>query len=319
MENQTAGAHTQETNKTNSLRHNSTAHDSEGNVMTIKIRLNDECKNGHQDFSITGDIYQKGKPRTDNYWLGGGCIHDDILKARPDLKMFVDLHLCDYTGVPTHAVANGFYHLVEGFSKTKPESANFKSEYCDYYRITPEQFDILAQCKNKVQFGLSIINLSILDQWQKQANEAILLLEQWTGNSFVVDSLRTQFVAPTPAEIEEEAKRQREGYYTPEAEQLRELAKRDTLIAELQADADKEIDKANIEFVVKKQVLIIGGEKALKNCIFYTHSKTLSFNWRGYDNISQELIDKVIEEIVLPEGVTIKNDKVLKIGKTVIS
>lgn len=57
-----------------------------------------------------------------------------------------------------HAVANGFT-IGEGFSKTKPESANFKSEYCDYYRITPEQFDILAQCKNKVQFGLSIINL----------------------------------------------------------------------------------------------------------------------------------------------------------------
>ena len=79
--------------------------------MTIKIRLDDECENGHQDFSITGDIYQKGKPKTDRYFLSGGCIHEEILKVRPDLKIFVNLHLSDYDGVPMHPTANMIYFL----------------------------------------------------------------------------------------------------------------------------------------------------------------------------------------------------------------
>ncbi len=50
--------------QSNALRH--TATKTVGNeVITVKIRLNDECKNGHQDFSITGDIYEAGKPMAD--------------------------------------------------------------------------------------------------------------------------------------------------------------------------------------------------------------------------------------------------------------
>ena len=42
---------------------------------------------------------------------------------------------------------------------------------------------------------------------------------------------------------------------------------------------------------------MIGGEKALDNCIFYNHSQTLAFNFRSYDNISTELIDKIKQNI----------------------
>lgn len=294
---------------TNDLRHTILTKDEEGNPLTINIRLNDECKNGHQDFAITGDIYQKGKPRTDRYYIAGGCIHEDIVKAKPELKIFVNLHLCDWEGIPIYAVENGFYHLREGFNNTKPESANFKKEFCDYYRVTPSQFDILNSSRNKLQYALNLQKLGILTQWKEEANKAIALLEQMTGKKFVSDSVKTQFNAPTGEAIKEEQQKEASGYYTPQAEQKREEAKRDGIIKKLEAERDKEISKATIEFEVKKQVLIIGGKKALDNCIFYNHTNTLAFNWKGYDRISEELIKTISEKIKLPEGVKIESKK----------
>jgi hypothetical protein len=54
----------------------------------------------------------------------------------------------------------------------------------------------------------------------------------------------------------------------------------------------------------------MGGEKALKNCIYYNHSRTLSFNWKSYDIISTELYQKIARSIQLPEGVKIENKEV---------
>jgi len=292
---------------TNDIRQTILAHDKKGNPIYIKIRLNDECKNGHQDFSITGDIYEKDKPKTDRFNITGGCIHEEILKARPDLKIFVELHLCDYTGVPMHAVANGFYHLRQGFNNTKPESPEFMAEYCDYYRITPAQFSKLNDAQNRLQFALLLQSLGILAQWEKQANQAIKMLEDMTGSKFLVDSKRTQFVAPTTDEIKEEEEKQAAGYYTPAAAQKREEEKRQSILDKLAAERDKEIKSATDEFEVKKQVLLLGGEAALNNCIYYNHSRTLSFNWRGYDRISDQLIESITSKIQLPEGVKIEN------------
>jgi len=293
--------------KTNDLRHTIITTDSEGNYMKIKIRLNDECKNGHQDFAITADIYQKGKPQTDRYFIAGGCCHDEIIKARPDLKIFVNLHLCDYEGIPMYAVENGYYHLTNGFNNEKPESTNFKDKFCEYYRITGKQFEALKTAKNQLQYALKLQSLNILEQWKYEAITAIDALESMTGKIFVVDSIKTQFHAPTPEAIKEDELKQATGYYTPEAEQQREQSKQAGYLAALEADRDKDINKAVEEFEVKKQVLLIGGKKALDNCIYYNHSKTLSFNWKSYDMISNELYTKIAGSIKLPEGVKIEN------------
>lgn len=307
-------------NATNNLRHTINA-TFKGNPLIIKIRLNDECKNGHQDFSITGTTYrpfEKGD-RKDGDWKvfngknytfdSGGCIHETILKAKPSLKIFVDLHLCDYKGIPMHAVANGFYHLRQGFNKTKPESPEFMAEYCNYYRLTESQFRLLNCTENQLQFALILDKAGILTQWEKQANEAIKLLEEMTGKTFIVDSKKTQYYPPTPEELKEEEEKQANGYYTPKAAQQREEAKRQSILDKLAAERDKDIETAVTEFEVKKQVLIIGGEIALNNCIYYTHSKTLSFNWRGYDRLSDEAYSKISASIQLPEGVKIENKK----------
>jgi hypothetical protein len=155
--------------------------------IIVYIRLNDQCKNGHQDFAITGDIYESRKPTTDRYHIAGGCIHDEIEKHFPEFIPFIRLHLCDYDGVPMHAVANGFYHLEQGFNNTKPESENFPSEYCEYYRITKDQFEALRACKNQVQYGLQLEKLGILDQWKVEAKAAIEMLENLTETTFIND------------------------------------------------------------------------------------------------------------------------------------
>lgn len=243
------------TEQSNSLIHTIDTNNSETN-MRIKIRLNDECKNGHQDFSITATYWEIGKVRNDRNMIGGGCCHDEILKHRPDLQIFVNLHLCDFTGCPMYAVENGFYHLTNGFNNTKPNEANFKAEFCSYYRITAEQFDVLAQSENKLRYAINLQKLGILLQWMDEARQAILLLEQWTGKKFLIDSVRTQYTAPTAEQIADEQAKENAGYYLPsKIQERKDKAMQDAknaeyskLIAEyskLIAERDKEIGKAN--------------------------------------------------------------------------
>jgi hypothetical protein len=55
--------------------------------------------------SITGEIR---RPRAREAHTVG-CIHDQILKAWPDLAPLVRWHLSDDTGTPMHYLANGMY------------------------------------------------------------------------------------------------------------------------------------------------------------------------------------------------------------------
>jgi hypothetical protein len=56
---------------------------------TFLFKITISTEHGH--FSITAD----GKNRC-------GCLHEEILDYRPDLKCFVDLHLSDIKGQPMH-------------------------------------------------------------------------------------------------------------------------------------------------------------------------------------------------------------------------
>lgn len=269
--------------KTNNLIYKAT-NTRNNQTIDVKVRLNDECKNGHQDFAITATIWQAGKPKVDKYMLGGGCCHEEIIKHFPNLKIFVDLHLCDYSGAPMYPSANGFYHLTNGFNNTPIDSPKFKKEYCEYYRITTEQFDVLKTAKNKIQFSILLDSLGILNQWKEQANKAIKYLEELTGDEFLNDSKRSQHTPPTPEELEEERIKQETGYYSAEAELKREQSARNKEIEKLQNELNTELNKHRLEYEVKKTVLEVCGTKALENCIFYNHTKQLTFNWRTYED-----------------------------------
>ena len=72
--------------------------------ITATVRYDDECSNGHNSFSITGDIKTPyGR------WLSGGCVHDETIKAFPKLEKYIKWHLTSSDG-PMHYIANTLYH-----------------------------------------------------------------------------------------------------------------------------------------------------------------------------------------------------------------
>ena len=81
--------------------------------IVVEMRFNDECKNGHDTFAITGTIYQKPSYRNsfdeEKDWVAGGCIHDEIRKHFPELSKYIKWQLCSTDG-PMHYVANTVYH-----------------------------------------------------------------------------------------------------------------------------------------------------------------------------------------------------------------
>lgn len=83
--------------------------------VTVTARFDDECGNGHETFAITGDAY--GPLRvvdgevfsTTRGGSMGGCIHEIIAAAYPELAPVIKWHLTS-TGGPMHYKANTLYH-----------------------------------------------------------------------------------------------------------------------------------------------------------------------------------------------------------------
>lgn len=301
--------------KSNDLRHKIDINNNKANAQ-IKIRLNDECKNGHQDFSVTATIWEIGKTRSDRNMISGGCCHDEILKLRPDLKIFIDLHLCDFNGAPMYTEANGYYHLTIGFNNTKPQDAGFKAKFCEYYRITPEQFEVLKTSESETRFKYNLEKLGIINQWKAEAQKAIKAMEDLTGKEFLNDSKRSQYTPLTEEEIATEEHRQLEGYYTAQNIQARKSEKLAEQIAKIKSDLVKDKDEviksALSEYNVKIAILEAG--ISLNNFIYYKHSNEAVFNWKSYEpKITEAELNTLIEFVKngnyeLPKNIVFKLD-----------
>ena len=71
--------------------------------ITVEVRFDDECKNGHETFAITADIREDGRE------FMGGCCHDEIAKRFPELAPLIKWHLVSTDG-PMYYLANTLYH-----------------------------------------------------------------------------------------------------------------------------------------------------------------------------------------------------------------
>jgi hypothetical protein len=83
----------------------------DGDLVDViaEVRYDDECRNGHNTFAITGSVYLSGKPRIDRNYLRCGCVHEAIEKAFPELKHLIKWHLVSSDG-PMHYLSNAMYH-----------------------------------------------------------------------------------------------------------------------------------------------------------------------------------------------------------------
>lgn len=266
---------TKETNLSNSLIYKETKIVENGNTkIIVTIRLDDEFKNGHQDFSITADGYEKRNGLF--YKSFGGCCHDEIKKYFPEYSIFTQLHLSTYKGIPMYASENGFYHI-------KTDKMN-KEKFCKYYRITSDQYDILEKSENVLEFSILLSELKVLEHWKKQADKGIALLEKLTDKTFLIDSKEDGYNKPEENEVMKFNELKKSGYFSDENKKQREKEKiekeKTKQISDVISYADKQIDKIKKERDVKLYVLKNG--LPIDNFIYYSTNKGV-FNWKNYD------------------------------------
>lgn len=264
------------------------------------IKLHDECKNGTCSWSITGILQQK-KGNGRFYDIGHGCIHEEILKASPKLKMFVDLHLCDWRGTPLYPVENGYYFLQKDKKQAK-----------EYLRVTDEEMEILSKCDDKEYFKYQLFALSIVERWQAESKKAIQALEELTGdvwvNPYKESEERHRFVL-SDEEREEMEGKILSGYYTESAIQERKEAERIAKIEKRKNEViktfEKIINKATKEKDVK--LAILGASLLSDNYIYYVEGNNVVFNYYSYhDKVTEEEYNNMLKNIdysLLPEGI----------------
>ncbi len=305
---------------TNDLRHSFTIVKGKEKTV-IKIWLNDECRNGHEDFSLTADIYEK----RGTHWkdVGGGCCHDHILALRSDLKPFAMLHLCTWEGVPMHTAANAFYwfagfngglgkeyHGGSGTSAKTPDEC--RRIFADHIHATDEQVDqiVAMMPRSEIELRAVLEDMHFPEQWKGEADAAIATLERWTGKKFVSTATRGRWEPLTTEQRAEIAKRCAEGYYDPAQVAKRDAEKAAALkaakIADIRANLAKGIEKlqhnAQVAFYMAERYF-----PQFQNVIYYDHTNELAVNWtRGEKLITRGEFDRIVTEAdasALPEGI----------------
>lgn len=78
--------------------------------VRVEMRYDDQCNNKHNTFSITGSTYDWESRGKREGWVesGGGCVHEAIAKAYPELAHLIKWHLVS-DDAPMHYIANTLY------------------------------------------------------------------------------------------------------------------------------------------------------------------------------------------------------------------
>lgn len=165
-----------------------------GELVRVKVRFDDQCGNGHNSFSITGEIY--GRKRIPNetkaknaqgktVWLhSGGCIHNEIKKEFPRLAHLTRWHGFTSEG-PLHYLENTMYHADQHAANkcwVYAIDPATKDERCAKYCSTDEGRGILKAYPEK---GIEA-RMEIDPKTEKKANiEAARRCAVWPDANLV--------------------------------------------------------------------------------------------------------------------------------------
>lgn len=271
----------------------------EKNWLNVTIRLNDERKNWHNDFSVTANLYENWR------LVSLGCLHDEILKLFPEFKIFIDLHLCDEYGLPIYTVSNMIYHIK-----------NNKEKVLEYYNsINKKDLEILEKyIDDNNAFEYMLWKLGIIKKRNNYAKEAIKQLEELTGEKYEYKNKASTYLKNSFDTIEIE-KKIKSWFFNKDKVTKRQQEKVNNKIKESieykKQRMEKEIKNVKIELklfeiVANKYFELTKNKTIFDNFICYHHDNRIVFNWKWYgDEISQsnfELIRKEIKKDVTLAG-----------------
>jgi hypothetical protein len=184
-----------------------------GAILTVELRYDDECQNGHNSFSVTGSV------EAGSMALAGGCLHEDIAEVFPELKPFIKFHLWDYRG-PMHYVANTLFLASDkdcfGYRKGEPCAWDNHIRFGDF-PVTTKVSPALARFLRNVSKGSPDLDLvrvpasseRFTDQWTFAGFEA-----RWGSAPFKSELEANQFVEALrkfPISLEQVATKYSEG------------------------------------------------------------------------------------------------------------
>ena len=270
--------------------------------ITVRISLDDDCKNNICDWSITADVDWKNKHGKYEDYLGG-CCHDEVAKHFPELAKFISLHLCNHYGAPMYPVENGIYYVRRSGMSVAME----------YLRISEQEcVELYKASEDKMYFKYLLFNLGIVDRWKRESDELLVELEDLCGkkwvNPYTTEKERFTLILTDEERLLVE-ERIKAGYYSAEnIEKRREEAHKAEMLknrAEICERYDKRIKQAEAE----KKIMLCVFDYGLStdNAIYYPHLNTLSFNWNSYGKkITQEEFDDFVNKVdrsQLPEGI----------------
>lgn len=242
-------------------------------LLVATFTLNDNFKNGHEDFSITGEGRVRYGPG--NIGEFGGCCHEEIYKNFRELRPFIPLHLADFDGVPMYAIENGAFFAREG-------NAN---ALANHLRIDLEKAkEIIDICKgddelSKIVVPGEIEKLELAKRWKAEAKAAIVFLEETTGKKFKTKGKSHFKSDPERIKAYESFDLSKHGIETRRQERINTL--KESRLDEANKKADKKITEIKQEAFLNGLLIQFGGSS--DNVIIYQHRKEVVINWQHRD------------------------------------
>jgi len=292
-----------------------------GNItVRLTASIDDDCKNGLEDFSLTYCKWEDRFGRKDV--TGGGCAAGSEDKyVRRALRKFglepvEKVHLSDFNGVPVYPTANAIFIAKE---------RNFES-FRDYLRLTDEEARVAVNIDDEFGLYVWLMDNGIIDRWKREANEAIAAIIN--GRDIEFESKATKpdghwyFKHPvTEGAIRAQRDLIREGYYNHEKSEKRAVERNlAECLKQIDGDIERSQERINEEEmrikikqamrdVLEEHFVEFKRPKLLiENCIWYSHRNEIAFNWRTNSekviDEDYELFAKYLEPFLKENGLT---------------